>query len=32
MQVEEEVMAGFSAAEKELLRTLLQRVVSNLEK
>lgn len=29
---EQEAMAGFSAAEKELLLTLLQRVVSNLEK
>ncbi len=32
MQVEQEAMAGFSATEKEMLLTLLQRVVSNLEK
>ncbi len=31
IQGEQEVMAGFSATEKELLLTLLQRVVSNLE-
>ena len=31
IQAENEVMAGFSAAEKETLRSLLQRVVSNIE-
>lgn len=31
IQGEQEVIAGFSATEKELLLTLLQRVVSNLE-
>jgi DNA-binding MarR family transcriptional regulator len=31
MQAEHEAMAGFSADEKALLLTLLQRVVSNLE-